>query len=68
MKWICYQADMPLNHGDMVMLRESETICTGRFVCEGSPVEIVIDFGVGLDMYAFYHKRDILMVQRGGAV
>lgn len=68
MKWICYQADMPLQQGDMVMVRDDKTVYTGRFVCEGSPVEIVLDFGVGLDMYGFYHKQDVLMVQRGGAV
>lgn len=58
-RWICYNADMPLCEGDVVMIRnEDKSICTAKVVCDGNP-NVILDFDIG---DVFWNKRDVLMV------
>lgn len=64
--WVCYKADMELNEDDVILVRsDDKTVFIGRVVSDGSP-EVIVDFDIGMnmEMCAFWHKKDILMVLR----
>lgn len=60
-RWICYNADMLLCEGDVVMIRnEDKSICTAKVVCDGTS-NVILDLDIG---EVFWDKREVLMVLR----